>query len=255
MALLEIRGVSKLFEAKGKTFEALRDVNLNVGDNEFVCLVGPSGCGKTTLLRIIAGLEHPTSGQVLLDGVPITGPGSQRGMVFQEYSLFPWRTVLDNVVFGLELKGISKEERNERGRTYLEMVGLEPFESSYPHELSGGMKQRVAIARALVNEPRALLMDEPFGALDAQTRNIMQTELLRIWQEEKKTVIFVTHSMDEAIYLGDRVVIMSSRPGRIYDIMEIDVPRPRNRTSSDVNRCRERILKDLRALRKDLGQE
>jgi len=254
MALLEIRGVSKLFEAKGKTFEALRDIDLNIGDNEFVCLVGPSGCGKTTLLRIIAGLERPTSGEILLDGTPIKGPGPQRGMVFQEYSLFPWRTVLDNVIFGLELKGLSKEERNEKGRTYLKMVGLEAFESSYPHELSGGMKQRVAIVRALVNEPRALLMDEPFGALDAQTRNVMQAELLRIWQDEKKTVIFVTHSMDEAIYLGDRVVVMSAKPGRINEIIDIEVPRPRERTSSEVNRYRQQILKDLRSLRKELGE-
>ncbi len=249
MALLEIRGVSKLFEAKGKTVEALRDINLSVGENEFVCLVGPSGCGKTTLLRIIAGLDRPTDGEVLLDGKLIVGPGPLRGMVFQEYSLFPWRTVLDNVAFGLELRGVSKEARLARARSYLKTVGLEAFEASYPHELSGGMKQRVAIVRALVNDPKALLMDEPFGALDAQTRNVMQSELLRIWQEKKKTVVFVTHSMDEAIYLGDRVVIMSARPGMISDIIDIDVARPRNRTSPEVNRYRERILQDLRALR------
>lgn len=249
MALLEIQGVSKLFEAKGKTVEALRDINLSVRDNEFVCLVGPSGCGKTTLLRIIAGLDRPTDGEVLLDGKLIEGPGPLRGMVFQEYSLFPWRTVLDNVAFGLELRGVSKEERLARARSYLKTVGLEAFEASYPHELSGGMKQRVAIVRALVNDPKALLMDEPFGALDAQTRNVMQSELLRIWQEKKKTVVFVTHSMDEAIYLGDRVVIMSARPGMISDIIDIDVARPRNRTSPEVNKYRERILQDLRALR------
>ncbi len=249
MALLEIKGVSKLFEAKGKAVEALRDINLSVGENEFVCLVGPSGCGKTTLLRIIAGLDRPTDGEVLLDGKLIEGPGPLRGMVFQEYSLFPWRTVLDNVAFGLELRGVSKEERLARARSYLKAVGLEAFEASYPHELSGGMKQRVAIVRALVNDPKALLMDEPFGALDAQTRNVMQSELLRIWQEKKKTVVFVTHSMDEAIYLGDRVVIMSARPGMISDIIDIDVARPRNRTSPEVNRYRERILQDLRALR------
>jgi len=250
-ALLQIKGLSKSFSVKGKTFEALHDVNLSVGDKEFMCLLGPSGCGKTTLLRIMAGLEKPTSGAVLLDGVPIEGPGPQRGMVFQEYSLFPWRTILDNVAFGLELKGVSKDERYDKARRYLKTVGLEGFENSYPHELSGGMKQRVAIVRALVNNPKALFMDEPFGALDAQTRNVMQSELLRIWQEQQKTVIFVTHSVDEAIYLADRVVIMSARPGQINEVLEIEIPRPRVRTSSEVNRYRERILQDLKSLRKD----
>jgi NitT/TauT family transport system ATP-binding protein len=250
-ALLEIKGLSKSFSVKGKTFEALHDVNLSVGDKEFMCLLGPSGCGKTTLLRIMAGLERPTSGAVLLDGVPIEGPGPQRGMVFQEYSLFPWRTILDNVAFGLELRGVSREERFEKARRYLKTVGLAGFENSYPHELSGGMKQRVAIVRALVNNPKALFMDEPFGALDAQTRNIMQAELLRIWQEQQKTVVFVTHSVDEAIYLADRVVIMSARPGQISEIIAIDVPRPRVRTSSEVNRYREKVLSVLKALRND----
>jgi NitT/TauT family transport system ATP-binding protein len=250
-ALLEIKGLSKSFSVKGKTFEALHDINLSVGEKEFICLLGPSGCGKTTLLRIMAGLEKPSSGAVLLDGVPIEGPGPQRGMVFQEYSLFPWRTILDNVSFGLELKGVSKDERYDKARRYLKTVGLEDFENSYPHELSGGMKQRVAIVRALVNNPKALFMDEPFGALDAQTRNVMQSELLRIWQEQQKTVIFVTHSVDEAIYLADRVVIMSARPGQINEILEIEIPRPRVRTSSEVNRYRERILHDLKSLRKD----
>jgi len=250
-ALLEIKGLSKSFSVKGKTFEALHDVNLSVGEKEFMCLLGPSGCGKTTLLRIMAGLEKPTSGAVLLDGEPIEGPGPQRGMVFQEYSLFPWRTILDNVAFGLELKGVSKMDRYEKARRYLKAVGLEEFENSYPHELSGGMKQRVAIVRALVNNPRALFMDEPFGALDAQTRNVMQSELLRIWQEQQKTVVFVTHSVDEAIYLADRVVIMSARPGQINEILDIEVPRPRVRTSSEVNRYRQRILQDLKSLRKD----
>ncbi len=250
-ALLEIKGLSKSFSVKGKTFEALHEVDLSVGDKEFICLLGPSGCGKTTLLRIMAGLERPTSGAVLLDGVPIEGPGPQRGMVFQEYSLFPWRTILDNVAFGLELKGVSRDERFEKARKYLKAVGLAGFENSYPHELSGGMKQRVAIVRALVNNPKALFMDEPFGALDAQTRNIMQSELLRIWQEQQKTVVFVTHSVDEAIYLADRVVIMSARPGQISEIIAIDVPRPRVRTSSEVNRYREKVLSVLKALRND----
>lgn len=247
MALLEVKGVYKLFNVNGKSMEALHDVNLDIKENEFICFIGPSGCGKTTLLRLIAGLEEPSSGQILQNGLPIEGPGPERGMVFQEYSLFPWRTVLDNVAFGPELKGVAREERYRKAKEYLKMVELERFEDRYPHELSGGMKQRVAIARALVNDPLALLMDEPFGALDAQTRNIMQSELLRIWEAEKKTVIFVTHSVDEAIYLGDRIVIMSARPGRIKDIIEIELPRPRSRTSQDVNVIRDRILCDLRS--------
>ena len=246
MALLAIRGVCKKFLAEGKEMLTLKDIDLDIEENEFVCFIGPSGCGKTTLLRIIAGLEEATRGAVYLDGMPIGGPGPERGMVFQEYSLFPWRTILDNTVFGLELKGIDKAKREERGRQYLKMVGLEGFEKRYPHELSGGMKQRVAIARALVNDPKALLMDEPFGALDAQTRNTMQSELLRIWEEEKKTVLFVTHSVDEAIYLADAIVIMSARPGRIKDIIQIPLPRPRTRTSTEVNQIRDRILCDLR---------
>jgi NitT/TauT family transport system ATP-binding protein len=247
MALLEVKSVFKLFQVNGNQMEALKNINLDIEENEFVCFIGPSGCGKTTLLRIIAGLEEPSSGEILLEGQPIKGPGPERGMVFQEYSLFPWRTVLDNVAFGLELKGISKDQRHEKARQYLKMVELERFEERYPHELSGGMKQRVAIARALVNDPIAILMDEPFGALDAQTRNIMQSELLRIWEEEKKTVIFVTHSVDEAIYLADRIVIMSARPGKIKDVIKIDISRPRSRTSPQVNAIRDRILCDLKS--------
>jgi NitT/TauT family transport system ATP-binding protein len=247
MVLLEIKGVNKLFNADGKQMEALSNIDLVIGENEFICFIGPSGCGKTTLLRMIAGLEVPSRGNISLEGQTITGPSPERGMVFQEYSLFPWRTVIDNVAFGLELKGISQEERYGRAKQYLKMVDLERFEKRYPHELSGGMKQRVAIARALVNKPKALLMDEPFGALDAQTRNIMQSELLRIWQEEMMTVIFVTHSVDEAIYLADRIVIMSARPGKIKDIIQIDLPRPRSRTSLEVNKIRDRILCDLRS--------
>ncbi|MDI9617126.1 MAG: ABC transporter ATP-binding protein [Methanothrix sp.] len=246
MSLLEVRSVSKVFDVDGKSMEVLRDISMSVDEGEFVCFIGPSGCGKTTLLRIIAGLEFPSSGSVLLDGAPIRGPGPERGMVFQEYSLFPWRTVLDNVAFGPEIRGVPKEERYRLAREYLKMVGLERFESRYPHELSGGMKQRVAIARALVNNPKALLMDEPFGALDAQTRNVMQSELLRIWEQERKTIIFVTHSVDEAIYLGDRIIVFSARPGRVKEIIEIDLPRPRKRTSLEVNTIRDKILQDLR---------
>ncbi|MCQ8903833.1 MAG: ABC transporter ATP-binding protein [Methanothrix sp.] len=247
MSLLEVRSVSKVFDVDGKSMEVLRDISMSVDEGEFVCFIGPSGCGKTTLLRIIAGLEFPSSGSVLLDGAPIRGPGPERGMVFQEYSLFPWRTVLDNVAFGPEIRGVPKEERYRLAREYLKMVGLERFESRYPHELSGGMKQRVAIARALVNNPKALLMDEPFGALDAQTRNVMQSELLRIWEQERKTIIFVTHSVDEAIYLGDRIIVFSARPGRVKEIIGIDLPRPRKRTSLEVNRIRDKILQDLRS--------
>jgi NitT/TauT family transport system ATP-binding protein len=247
MALLEIRGVSKRFISDGKELEVLREVSLSIEAGEFICILGPSGCGKTTLLRIVAGLEAPSDGAAYLDQRLITSPGPERGMVFQEYSLFPWRTVLDNVAFGPELKGLSKEERYQKSRQYIRMVGLEKFEKRYPHELSGGMKQRVAIARALVNDPRALLMDEPFGALDAQTRNTMQTELLRLWGAERKTVLFITHSVDEAIYLADRIIMMTSRPGRIKEDIDVDLPRPRSRTSLEVNRIRERILQDLRS--------
>jgi NitT/TauT family transport system ATP-binding protein len=245
MALLEIRDVTKFFDSEGKSVEALHNVSLYIERSEFVCLLGPSGCGKTTLLRLVAGLDNPSKGGVFLDGKLIERPGPERGMVFQEYSLFPWRTVLDNVAFSLELRGAPRESRYERARSYLKMVGLERFEGSYPHELSGGMKQRVAIARALVNDPKALLMDEPFGALDAQTRNAIQSELLRIWEDKQKTVLFVTHSVDEAVYLSDKIVLMSARPGAIVHIYDNDLPRPRKRTSPEVNRIRDRILEDL----------
>jgi len=240
--MLTISGVSRFFESETGTVEALRDINLDVFDKEFMCFIGPSGCGKTTLLRIIAGLDQPTSGEVLLDGKVIKSPDPERGMVFQEYSLFPWRTIIDNVAFGLEIKGVPKKERYEIARKYLKMVGLEAFEQSYSYELSGGMRQRVAIVRALANDPKVLLMDEPFGSVDAQTRNLLQGELLRIWGEERKTVLFITHSIDEAVYLADRVVVLSARPGQIREILEIDLERPRQRTSVDVNVIRERLL-------------
>jgi len=240
--MLTISGVSRFFESETGTVEALRDINLDVFDKEFMCFIGPSGCGKTTLLRIVAGLDQPTSGEVLLDGKVIKSPDPERGMVFQEYSLFPWRTIIDNVAFGLEIKGVPKKERYEIARKYLKMVGLEAFEQSYSYELSGGMRQRVAIVRALANDPKVLLMDEPFGSVDAQTRNLLQGELLRIWGEERKTVLFITHSIDEAVYLADRVVVLSARPGQIREIIEIDLERPRQRTSVDVNVIRERLL-------------
>lgn len=214
-------------------------------DGEFVCVLGPSGCGKTTLLRIIAGLEEPTSGKILLKNKEITGPGSDRGMVFQEFGLFPWRSVRKNIEFGLEIRKIPKEERRAISDRYIDLVGLKGFETSHPNELSGGMKQRVGIARALANDPAILLMDEPFGALDAQTRNLMQKELLRIWSEMKKTVVFITHSVDEAVFVADRVVVMSARPGKIKSIFDVEWERPRDRSGVEFASLRKKILAEL----------
>ena len=240
--MLKISDVSRVFESETGRVEALRNINLEVFDKEFLCFIGPSGCGKTTLLRIVAGLDQPTSGEVLLQGKAIKSPDPERGMVFQEYSLFPWRTIIDNIAFGLEMKKVPKDERRRIALKYLKLVGLEAFGHSYPYELSGGMRQRVAIARALANDPKVLLMDEPFGSVDAQTRNILQGELLRIWGETRKTVLFITHSIDEAVYLADRVVVLSARPGEIREIIKIDLERPRLRTSVEVNVVRERLL-------------
>ena len=245
MAFLAVKDLNKIFSKEGaKPLTALDSINLDIEKEEFISLVGPSGCGKTTLLRIIAGLEEPTSGEILLEGNEIKGPDSERGMVFQEYSLFPWLSITDNIAFGLEMKGIGKEERRKTAAEYIEIVNLKGFENSYPHELSGGMRQRVAIARALANAPKLLLMDEPFGALDAQTRNRMQHELLDIHEKTRKTVIFVTHSVDEAVYLSDRVVVLSPRPGRIREIIEIDLPegKKRERTDPEFIRLRKYIL-------------
>jgi len=244
MSGVTIRDLGKAFPKEGGTVtQALENVNLEISDEEFVCLVGPSGCGKTTLLRIIAGLETATTGSVTVDGRAVTGPNPKRGMVFQEYSLFPWRRVIDNVAFGLEMKGVPKEERRRTADRYLEMVGLSQFRDAYPYELSGGMRQRVAIARALANDPDVLLMDEPFGALDAQTRNRMQKELLSLWEQTKKTIVFVTHSVDEAVYLSDRIVVLSPRPGSVREIIEIPWPRPRDRTSAGFAEVRRRVLR------------
>ena len=240
--MLTIANVSRVFESESGRVEALRNINLEVFDKEFLCFIGPSGCGKTTLLRIVAGLDQPTSGEVFLDGRVIKSPDPEQGMVFQEYSLFPWRTIIDNIAFGLEMKKVPKEERRRIALKYLKLVGLEAFGRSYPYQLSGGMRQRVAIARALANDPKVLLMDEPFGSVDAQTRNFLQGELLRIWCETRKTVLFITHSIDEAVYLADRVVVLSARPGQIREIIEVDLERPRLRTSVEVNVIRERLL-------------
>lgn len=243
--MLIIENVSKTFISKENTINALDKVNLEVKDEEFICILGPSGCGKTTLLRIIAGLDAPTDGEVQLDGIRVEKPGRDRGMVFQDYSLFPWRTVIDNIAFGMEVLGVDKKDRYESAREYLKLLDLEKFENSFPYELSGGMRQRIAIVRALINNPKLLLMDEPFGALDAQTRNNMQAELLRIWEKKHKTILFVTHSVDEAVYLADRIFVMSARPGTVKEIFNIDLPRPRIRTSLEANMIRDRVLKSL----------
>nr|WP_315967832.1 ABC transporter ATP-binding protein [Planotetraspora sp. A-T 1434] len=219
-----IRGVSKVFQVRdsAEVFTAIEDVTLDVREGEFLTLVGPSGCGKSTLLDLVAGLAAPTSGEILLDGTRITGPGLDRGIVFQQYALFPWRTALANIEFGLEAKGVAKKERAEKARHYLDLVGLTGFDQRYPHELSGGMRQRVAIARSLAFDPDVLLMDEPFAALDAQTRESLQEELLSIWEKTGKTIIFITHGIDEAVYLGQRVAVMTSRPGRIKQVIGVE---------------------------------
>lgn len=211
---------------------ALNDINLDVKQGEFMVIVGPSGCGKSTLLDLLAGLTKPSSGQILLDGKAITGPNLDRGIVFQQYALFPWKTALANVEFGLEAKGIPRKERREKALAFLHLVGLQGFENRYPHEISGGMKQRVAIARSLAYDPEVLLMDEPFAALDAQTRETLQSELLRIWEATQKTIIFITHGIEEAVYLGQRVAVMTSRPGRIKQV--IDVPFQSRRSEEDL---------------------
>ena len=225
---VHIDHVVKKFNGRNGEMVALNGVDLDIHENEFVCVVGPSGCGKSTLLNIIGGLENPTEGQVLVDGKPVQGPGPDRGIVFQQYALFPWLTVEKNVQFGLKLQGKSNEEAEEIARKYLKMVDLEGFAKSYPKELSGGMKQRVAIARAYAVNPKVLLMDEPFGALDAQTRTQLQQELLNTWEKEQKTCFFITHDVEEAIILAQRVVVMCARPGRVKDIVDIDIPYPRD---------------------------
>jgi ABC-type nitrate/sulfonate/bicarbonate transport system ATPase subunit len=208
-------------------------VCVQVEDGEFVCLLGPSGCGKTTLLNCIAGFVEPTAGEVLVNGLTVNGPGPERGMVFQEYGLFPWFTVEQNIQYGPKVRGLTRRELKAISEHYIRLVNLQGFEHHYPRELSGGMKQRVGIARALANDPDVLLLDEPFGALDAQTRERMQGELLKIWQAERRTCMFVTHSIAEAVFLGDRVVVMTARPGRVKREIAVNLPRPRGRTSED----------------------
>jgi NitT/TauT family transport system ATP-binding protein len=237
--------LSKEFSKDARKIVALRDFDLEVLDGEFVCLLGPSGCGKTTVLRVLAGLESATSGSVSVHGKPISGSGPERGMVFQEFALFPWRSVRKNIEFGLEINGMPEDERAKASSRLIDLVGLKGFEDAHPSELSGGMKQRVGIARALANNPAVLLMDEPFGALDAQTRNLMQKELLRIWSATKKTILFVTHSVDEAVFLADRIVVMTARPGKVREVIPVDLARPRDRTSREFIEVRGKVLAEL----------
>lgn len=225
---VHIENVKKTYEGRSGEVVALNGVNLDIMENEFITVVGPSGCGKSTILNIIAGLLEPTSGKVICNGVEVHGTGPDRGVVFQQYALFPWLTVKKNVLFPLQMKGIKGKEADEIAMKYIKMVDLEKFCDHYPKELSGGMKQRVAIARAYAANPEVLLMDEPFGALDAQTRTQLQQELLDTWEKERKTCFFITHDVDEALILGQRVVIMSARPGRIKDIVDVDIPYPRD---------------------------
>ena len=230
VATIELEDVSKTYDANKRDggVEAVRNVSMHVESGEFVSIVGPTGCGKSTLMEIVAGLTDPTAGEVTIAGEPVTGPRRDVGVVFQKDSTFPWRTVLENVEFGLQMHGVTFDERRERSRNVIELVGLSGFEDTYPNELSGGMRQRVAIARTLVMNPAVMLMDEPFGALDEQTRIMLGDELLSIAAETEQTTLFITHSINEAIHLSDRVVVMSARPGQIKETVGVDIPRPRN---------------------------
>jgi NitT/TauT family transport system ATP-binding protein len=225
--VLDVQDLRKAFGPAGHQHVVFDNVSLEIHRREFVCIIGPSGCGKSTFIRIVAGLDEATGGEMLLDRKPVSGPGPDRGMVFQGYTLFPWRTVKQNVMFGLEMRGKSSAEAEGTAREWLDIVGLTRFEEAYPHELSGGMKQRVAIARALANEPRILIMDEPFGALDALTRAKMQAYLLQIWKKVDVTILFITHDLEEAVYLSDRILVLGVNPGGIREFIENPVPRPR----------------------------
>lgn len=246
---LVIDQVGKVFNSKGGEMIALDRTSFKVKEGEFITILGPSGCGKSTILRIVAGLEEPSSGNVYLDGHEVKGPGPDRGMVFQSYTLYPWLNVEDNIAFGLKLKGTSQKQCKEVAQHYLELIGLNGFEKHYPIQLSGGMKQRVAIARALANDPEILLMDEPFGALDAQTRSIMQEILLKAWEESKKTILFITHDVEESIFLADSVYVMTARPGRLKENIPVNLPRPRDyniKNSSEFLSLKTRLLDLIR---------
>ncbi len=252
MSALLVSGVGRVFPGVkgGAPVTALQPTDLTVPSDDFVTILGPSGCGKSTLLRIIAGLDRPTSGTVTLDGLPVAGPGPERGMVFQSYTLFPWLNVKDNIAFGLREKGASAAETAERVAYFVDQVGLRGFENHWPKQLSGGMQQRTAIARALANDPKILLLDEPFGALDNQTRGLMQELLLGIWERQHKMVLFVTHDIEEAIFVGSRVVTMTARPGRIKSIIPVDLPHPRHYTiksSPEFSALRARLTEEIRS--------
>ncbi|MCW5220937.1 ABC transporter ATP-binding protein [Verminephrobacter aporrectodeae] len=251
MSCVSIEGVARVFEsARGQRMQALQPVDLEVRENDFLTILGPSGCGKSTLLRIVAGLERASSGRVLLDGAPVQGPGAERGMVFQSYTLFPWLSVEQNICFGLRERGLPGAQQRERAAYFIAKVGLRGFEQHFPGQLSGGMQQRTAIARALANDPKILLMDEPFGALDNQTRALMQELLLGIWEAERKTVLFVTHDIDEAIFLANRVAVFSARPGRIKTELAVPLPHPRDyrmKTSPEFMDLKARLTEEIRA--------
>ncbi|BAT58500.1 aliphatic sulfonates import ATP-binding protein SsuB [Variibacter gotjawalensis] len=252
MSKLVIENVSRVFPGVhgGAPTTALTPTTLSVGDNDFITLLGPSGCGKSTLLRMIAGLDRPSTGRIMLDGKPVIAPGPDRGMVFQSYTLFPWLTIAENIGFGLREKGVPTAKRNATVAQWLERVGLKGFANHYPKQLSGGMQQRTAIARALANDPGILLLDEPFGALDNQTRALMQEMLLGIWERERKTVVFVTHDIEESIFLASRVLVMSARPGRIKADVRVDLPYPRHytvKTSPEFSALKARLTEEIRA--------
>ena len=246
---IEINNINKSFESRGKNLSVLEDINLNINDGELVCLLGPSGCGKTTLLRLIAGLDQPTSGEIIANGEVVKKPSGDRAVIFQQYSLFPWLTVLQNVTFGLELSGGSKEENIKAAERYLTSVGLIDFKDSYPHELSGGMKQRVAIIRSLLNHSPILLMDEPFSALDMQNRHRLQEQLIGVWKRFENTIVFVTHDVDEAVFLADKIILLDKNPGKIAEIIEVDLKRPRKRDSEEFLKIQESIVDKL-----DMGE-
>ncbi len=252
MTKLQIEQVARVFPPAskgGQPTRALEPTDLAIDDNDFVTILGPSGCGKSTLLRIVAGLDRPTSGSVRLDGVAVSGPGSDRGMVFQSYTLFPWLTVAENIGFGLREKGMAASDARDITDRYIDRVGLKGFEKHWPKQLSGGMQQRTAIARALANDPKILLLDEPFGALDNQTRSLMQEMLLGIWERDQKTVLFVTHDIEEAIFMGSRVVVMTARPGRIKADIAIDLPHPRSyklKTTPEFTALKQRLVDEIR---------
>ncbi len=249
---LVLEGVGKSYVDRysGERTDALRDVSLEIGEGEFVSVLGPSGCGKTTLLNIIAGFVEPTSGRILLRGRPVSGPGPDRGVVFQNFALFPWKTVRGNVAFGPKMRGISSDERDRIAREYIELVGLTGSEDKFPHELSGGMQQRVGVARVLANAPAVMLMDEPFASVDAQTRMTLQEEVTRVWEARRPTVVFITHDVDEAVFLSERVVVLTQRPGSVRELVPVDIPRPRRWDDlvddADFKRLTHRVLQLIR---------